>query len=156
MKCLWSENNFSSPVPEEMLVVHYTRSVTGCQTGDHSWLIATTCHVCQFATSQRLSFFLHTYMNVCGIITLERGILWHFFLACLFVLFVCCCDPSWTVTPFDDLLPIRCIGHSWKKCVEKSNANARHLTWIVYWGCIIPSYNIINILANFNYTVSNN
>ena len=92
--------------------------------------------------------------------------LWHhyfrtrniviFFFFFLFVLFVCCCDPSWTVTPFDDLLPIRCIGHSWKKCVEKSNANARHLTWIVYWGCIIPSYNIINILANFNYTVSNN
>ena len=48
-------------------------------------------------------------MNICGVIILERGILLHFFR--LFVLFASRRDPSPTITPFDDLLWIRCIGH---------------------------------------------
>ena len=41
-------------------VVQYTRSVTCRQTGDGSWRIVTTNHVCQFATCQRSSVLLHT------------------------------------------------------------------------------------------------
>ena len=49
-----------------------------------SWLLVT---VCQFATCWRSRIIVCTYMNVCGIIILEWGILLHFF--CLFICVVC-------------------------------------------------------------------
>ena len=75
-------------------VVQYIRSVTGRQTGDGLWRIATTRHVCQFATCWQSGAVLHTYTNVCGVIFLERGILLHFFR-----LFICVvCGSSQSVT----------------------------------------------------------
>ena len=73
-------------------VVQYTCSVMGCKTGDGPWWITTTRHNCQFATCRPLSVVLHTYMNVCGVIILEWGILSHFFR--LFELFAIRHNPS--------------------------------------------------------------
>ena len=83
-------------------VVQYTWSVVGALTGDGLWWRIAKIHhhlsVCN--NFQQSSIVLCTYMNVCGIIILDRAILLHFFRLRLFVLFVGHCNQLWTVTPY--------------------------------------------------------
>ena len=80
------------------------KSVTGRQTGDGSWRIATTRHRLSVrgATCLQSSVVLYTYTTLCGVIILERGILMHFFRLFIWVV----CGSSRAVIPFGNPLRI--------------------------------------------------
>ena len=106
--------------------------------------------VWQFVTCWRLSVAAHTYMNVCGIIILEWGILLHFFR-----LFICVvCRSSWPVTnchpfwwPITDWVYRTCIenqhffsGQHKNKQVTSMSSKLEPVVWSYHTGQEVPCF----------------